>query len=537
MSLRRVLPGRFDPWALALLLFLGWYDATYARFAEPPAEDAAMLLRYSEHIAAGHGIVWNVGEKPLDGATDFLFMLAVALLRRIGFGLEAAARTLGLAAHVLTVLLVYAAIRTHYRAGPLPALCAAAYLAVGPGLHFVDIAFGTTFFALTVGLSVCAAQWLADAGPETVGRRALLFAVSGLLMGMARPEGVFLAVFFLAAVLLKRRGADLVPIVRTFALAFLTIGLAYFLWRWDYFGHPLPNPFYRKSGGTLHWPVVRKTFRNLALQGGPFLAVLGAGLFARSSRAAAVFGLLPVGLFGLLWTLVSDETVEYLRYSYAILPAVAIAWVPAAQALVGDRVERGRVRSAALAMMLTIAAAVLAVGLVVWQHRRFRHLTPARIGLYDVAVMLGEYRSKGYSMAVTEAGLLPLYSGWRAIDAWGLNDRYIARYGTVTEFYLDQYRPEVIMCHAYFSPGMPETGEKVERRTFGKPWYDMVIVLKTYAEKRGYRLAAVFGRHPYDTHYYYVRPGFPESDSIVRRIRETRYYWDGQPTVNYAASD
>ncbi|MFT6399365.1 MAG: hypothetical protein ACJAYU_004130, partial [Bradymonadia bacterium] len=29
-----------------------------------PSEDAAMLMRYSEHLAAGHGIVWNPGEAP-----------------------------------------------------------------------------------------------------------------------------------------------------------------------------------------------------------------------------------------------------------------------------------------------------------------------------------------------------------------------------------------------------------------------------------------------------------------------------------------
>jgi ADP-heptose:LPS heptosyltransferase len=24
------------------------------------------------------------------------------------------------------------------------------------------------------------------------------------------------------------------------------------MWRWQYFGYPLPNPFYKKGGGTLH---------------------------------------------------------------------------------------------------------------------------------------------------------------------------------------------------------------------------------------------------------------------------------------------
>jgi hypothetical protein len=531
-------PGaRFDPWTLGLLAFLGVYCGAFARFSQPPAEDAAMLLRYSQNIAAGHGIVWNVGEPPLDGATDFLFMLGVAFLHRCGLAVEAAARALGLAAQVLTVVLVYLFVRRSYRAGPAPALVSAAYLAAGPGLHFVDVAFGTTFFALAVALSFCAARALAAAAPGELGRRALAFSASGLVMGLARPEGVFLAVFLLAAILVDRRGDGSARILRVFLLVFGVLGLAYFLWRWDYFGHPLPNAFYRKSGGSLHWGVVRRTFRNLVGQGGPFLAILAAGLTIARARRAALFGLIPVACFGVLWVLVSDETVEYVRYSYTILPVVMIAWVPVAQALAGERIERLGARGPAFEWALGFAAAAFGAGLVVWQHRRFERPPPGRMGLYDVAVTLAEYAPRGYSMAVTEAGLLPLYSGWRAVDAWGLNDRYIARYGTITDAYLDRYRPELIVFHAYFSPGMPESGEKVERRGFGKPWHDMVTALKTYAERRGYRLAAVWGRDPWDTHYYYVRPGFPDANEIARRIARTRYFWDGEPTENYASSE
>jgi len=50
-----------------------------------------MLLRYARHLGHGQGIVWNVGEKPVDGATDFLYLLAVAGVTRAGLGVESAA--------------------------------------------------------------------------------------------------------------------------------------------------------------------------------------------------------------------------------------------------------------------------------------------------------------------------------------------------------------------------------------------------------------------------------------------------------------
>ncbi len=55
-------------------------------------------------------------------------------------------------------------------------------------------------------------------------------------------------------------------------------------------------------------------------------------------------------------------------------------------------------------------------------------------------------------MATSEAGLLPLYSQWNAIDTWGLNDEWIAHHGEITADYLDRYKPELIIFHAHFSP-------------------------------------------------------------------------------------
>ena len=83
-----------------------------------PEEDAAILMRYSRHLAAGHGIVWNVGEAPVDGATDLLFMVLLAGLHAAGASLEAGARSLDLAAHALTVLVVYAGARRIFGASP-----------------------------------------------------------------------------------------------------------------------------------------------------------------------------------------------------------------------------------------------------------------------------------------------------------------------------------------------------------------------------------------------------------------------------------
>ena len=58
-------------------------------------------MRYAQHLAGGHGIVWNIGAAPVDGATDFLFMVAAAALIKLGLTVAQAVRGLGFAAHLL----------------------------------------------------------------------------------------------------------------------------------------------------------------------------------------------------------------------------------------------------------------------------------------------------------------------------------------------------------------------------------------------------------------------------------------------------
>jgi hypothetical protein len=516
--------------AFALVLLVAIYVPAAIDLSRLPEEDAAMLLRYSGHLANGDGIVWNVGEKPVDGATDFLFMAMVAAVHKAGIGLERAAQGVGLVAHIATVLVVFFSARRQLGAPRGLALLSAVFLALGPGVRHLAACYGTPLFTLACAITFSLALLLANAPPKTVGRSALAFALAGLVAGLARPEGVFFAVFCLGASLLARQGGTARLIVGRFLAVFLTLGLAYFLWRFWYFGYPLPNPFYKKGAGLLYWHSLRQSWRNLFGLGLPFVAILLLGPFFRATRRLALLTLIPVIAFVCLFVLISDETNYVMRFRYPVLPAILIGWLAVWQGAIAPRIARwpraGHV----------FAAVVAIVGLASFQHWRFQHVEPRRMGLYDAALVLREYSRYDYALVTTEAGLLPLYSTWRSVDAWGLNDPFIAHHGGITSEYLDRYRPEVILLHAYFSPGTPEVGPRVENRSLGPAWYQMVMTLKHYAEQNGYTLAAVFGRNAYDTHYYYVRSGFARSREITDRIRALDYQWDGEPTIDFAAT-
>lgn len=512
-----------DHLVLGLILLLGTlHILRFYDFTAYPMEDAAMLLRYSEHLAQGEGIVWNPGEAPVDGATDFLYMVMVAGLHKLGVGLLASGRILGLAAHYLAVILLFRIIRREYEAPRFAAALSAAYLMVGPAPAYVEAGFGAPVFALFILLAWNAALHLRR---EANWPWAVAFAGFSLLAGLTRPEGVFFCAAMLAWLLIeggiRKHGRTLAA----YTLLFVLPGALYFIWRWSHFGHPLPNPFYVKGGIRGLFPLIESVKNSLVLCA-PFLLAMSLSLRNRSLFLDLLKRLSPVLLFVLIWGMVKEEMNYNMRFQYAILPLVLCTWPLAFEGIWEDIRTFGKRIGQAGSRAMLIA---LSLGALVFMHQQFagrwRMMADSR---YDLGLALRPLAQEGYTMAVSEAGYLPFASGWRAIDSYGLNDAHIAQHGLSAE-YLDRYKPELIMFHAYDSP-------LLERNDEGDGWSRMCAVMRDYAQSHGYTLAAAYGINPYDTHYYYVAPDFSHSAEIVRLIRERDYLlgWYPRPAVDFS---
>jgi hypothetical protein len=524
--------------SVLLLACTLYYAARFVNFSITPFEDAAMLMRYAQHLAGGHGIVWNIGEPPVDGATDFLFMVASAGLIKLGFTVGQAVRGLAFVSHLLTVLLVYWGNRRIHN-GNIPfSFLSGLYLAVGTGFSYVTAYFGTPFFALaaastwTLGLLLMKRQdspfWLS-----------LAFALSGLVTGLIRPEGVILAALMLLAVVVMRGIGNSISIIAVFGVVFLVLGGAYFLWRWDYFGYPLPNPFYKKGEEGWKWDTFSASLWNTLRLSLPVVFAFLLGFRAKGTTRTAFVYLIPILGFAAAFGLISDEMNYGARFQYATVPLALLSWIPLARGFDFNWLKQSsfRERSVYIAALIGLSAGFVYYS---WFQNCFLVMNQRacgspyeRDGRLEMARMLAEFRGRGYVIATTEAGLLPYYSGWDAIDTWGLNDQRIAHDG-LTMGYLDERKPHIIMFHDYYSPLVPPrlTEANLEQR-----WFGMTILMKTYAEENGYVLAAVFGDSPYDTHYYYVRPDFEDSERLVKRISEFRNYFyptTGKRSINYA---
>ena len=91
---------------LAILLALALLILAQSTHPIVPSEDAYITFRYARNLAEGHGLVWNPGEDPVEGSTEFLWVMLVAGGSKLGPGVETVAWGLNILFAVLGTILV-----------------------------------------------------------------------------------------------------------------------------------------------------------------------------------------------------------------------------------------------------------------------------------------------------------------------------------------------------------------------------------------------------------------------------------------------
>jgi arabinofuranosyltransferase len=512
---------------ILLLLLLSFCAAgtwNSLKFGGGGPEDGVMLLRYSHNLAEHHGITWNVGQPPVEGATDFLYMVSIAgvscLLHQDA---AMACRELLFVCWLALAAVTFLSTRITLRANRWLALALTLYLISIGGSIYLQSFFGSPFMLLTVAL----AWWM---GVAFISRRApinwatsALFSILALLIGLTRPEGNFLAVLLLLSIVFLRGVRETKILILAFVAVFTLLGGSYFLWRWHYFGYLLPNPFYVKGGGNLHFEGLKVSIKNVTKILWPIIPVALMALRNRYRTRLLIGLLIPVAGYTLVWILLSPENNWLARFQMPILPVVLLFAPLLLEDIFSELnfpvVELNRRTQ----LSLGLAAAAYTIAVCVVFHKSFPH-DPLTTSGKEFAQHLSKYADRGYTMAVTEAGQFPYFSRWNAIDALGLNDVTIAHHG-INEAYLDLSKPELIMYHLYVpdvsQPGLlSRDNAAITRRDI-----NAIKVLHRYAEDHQYILAAAYGSEPCSLNVFYVRPNTRDTDAIVDYIRNTPYYF------------
>jgi len=407
--------------AIPLFLFFGYVPSNSF-----PSEDAAMLFQYSENLAEGGRIAYNLNGPPVEGATDFLWMLFLSLCHRVGFDTYLAACVLSAVALLMSAYLL---VRLSQRRQPSLFLLAVLALMAIPQVFAAIQGFSPFFFGLFILLSMVA----------FVEERAKTTFFAAILTCLVRPDGVVFAVPLVAAYLLRHRAELKQNLLRVLLIAVVP-GIAYFAWRFTYFDSLFPLPFYVKSN-----------FERVAIL---------FNIYSLKLNLMFMVALLPMFIWAALGMRWADRKMQ----TTAILVALTLVAVPfifySSMQLEQNLAYRFQYPFVLIALALTalalrytppspMAGVAVLCSLVLmgpwYAVEGIRTLSMPCENIPYVSQAIGSLPCRG-RIATTEAGRFPYYSDWETIDLWGLNTTELAQ-TLVTPEDVQRYNPDLVVIH------------------------------------------------------------------------------------------
>lgn len=308
-----------------LILSLGVFVFLSLTFYNFTIDDAYISLRYARNLANGHGLVFSIdGGIPVEGYTNFLWVLLETPL--FVFNLPDsvvlhAVKITGIvfgSGNIVLVYLLSILVTRNERQAQLAAL----FLGAIPHLAFWAVGgLETTMYSfwLLLGLYTFFVA-------QRSGKTQIWSMVFFTLMALTRPEGLlFVCVFFLIQTIYLARSPRSVDtsstmrkIIASLAFFILVYGI-YFLWKFNYYGFPLPNSFYAKHSHLNPFHFVRRL-----IQMSPFLLYL--------------LPMFAIGWYGYFWVpnhQKNERTILFL----SMLALILFSFIPRGEWMPGFRYE------------------------------------------------------------------------------------------------------------------------------------------------------------------------------------------------------
>lgn len=425
-SLRQLARDQWWVLALGAMVYLG----AVRPFFGITADDAFISFRYAQNWAAGCGPVYNCGQPPVEGYTNFLWTALGALVISLGLPVVETMRLVGLVCGLAMVGWAVLLCRQVHRRraaqiAPVAAIAACPFFAV-------NAVVGLETAAAT--LSVLVAAQLSLTLPD--GKRPWIPGLAWGVSYLIRPEAMGLAaltgIFFFTGGLVRRLGLRrTLRGVLVYAVGFVVVAGPYFIWRLVYYRDLLPNTFYAK-----HVPLPVLLPRNLRLIAdswtyfAPLLLVaVAAVVLSRKGRQ----------LYLLLLALAAEAVALSVHNNFWMpghrlhLTSAALLLVVAAGVVDLRLGQRRWVGAAALGGLCAVL--LCACWFAYPKTHELAHLHYARDDhpAMKMGLAIRRWARPGDWLAIRDAGMVPFYAGPAVnvldMHRHSLNDRRITREG------------------------------------------------------------------------------------------------------------
>lgn len=394
-------------------------------------DDMYISLRYAKNWVAGNGLLWNVGEEPVEGYSNFSFVVLAALAIRLGLDPIIVLKAMGVVGLFLSTIALYCLSRLWFTS----------WFALIPSLWLLlyrgEIIWAVSGLETTVYQSlICFSLLFLLKGmgyrfyPQPRSNpRVLFFVIAGFLLalaGLTRPEAPALMLLFLGLAFYDRpqdKQTEYYKALLGGCVTCMVIFVPYFMWRWIYYGQLFPNPVYCKSFMNF-FAVMDRQYLYLAL---PFL-ILSLPVLFKGKDKRHYFFWLPSLLYLIL--LIDADPVAAFE-NRLFLPAFALL-LPLA--FLGVSYIWGYLfpqKDGAYQISLLISVVWIAFLFIpVLNLANYRHFTfnpQAGIQLREqVLTWLKHNISSNSQVVLGDSGQIPYFSSLRFIDSYCLNNKSMA---------------------------------------------------------------------------------------------------------------
>jgi arabinofuranosyltransferase len=395
-------------------------------------DDSFIFYRYAKNFADGQGLVWNIGEPPVEGYTSLLWTLLISLGAALGWELTTWSYVLGLlfgagSLGAIWRLTAQLGLRGDWRVAGL-------WIA---GSNYSFLAYMTG--GLETSLQVNLLLWLTSLSIDPAWRaprRLCVWSLVAALALMTRLDAaIFVVVLGLQLLWAERaRGAQwLARAVLAMSAPAAALLIPWFVWRWSFYGELLPNTFYAKtSGGTLILFGMSYTAQ-VAMEYGLWIGLLASKMVRDRD------GILPDKLKVILWVMlcwvlyvvrIGGDFMEF-RFYICVLPLLLLVITRLLAQL-----DRGRVTFLVVGL-LTVFNVKHACFYGNFNNGILSIPFLRAVGEDDSTLVVTGKTLKGMMrgqeealrIAVMPVGAIAYYSELFTIDMYGLMDHWVARHG------------------------------------------------------------------------------------------------------------
>lgn len=397
-------------------------------------EDAYILFVYVENFINGNGIAFYPDGSHTEGATDFLWLVFLIFLGKLGLNVGTSVIFLNsVGVFIITYLLNSEILNSKIKNKELIFLL----------YPFIFLwIFQQPLYAAVGGFSVFLYMALILLAFISVYKeRYLLYTpYIGLVIALFRPDGVIIGVgFALIGLYIAYKRHQTKQYMLGIILG-LIIGISYFIWRYNYFGNLLPLPLYVKGHGSLtaglddnlSWLIGNSYFLIPLI----FLLILNKKIKYYLLLAS------PVILhFMILITVTQSQNVGFRFQAPMLIISFAILFL-----LIIEYMEKHTISKFLKWFFIVYLFGFMIFGLqYLYETRKvlwFHYINQAPLSI-------NEKLPEASTIVLTEAGRMAYWNqsgNHKIIDIVGLNSEFPAK-NTISIKYLEKLSPDMMMYH------------------------------------------------------------------------------------------